>query len=106
LKEGVFMKVSLYIRGSSSNDLKIQLKALRKFATLHGWKIIGEHIDHSTAADPLKRKSWTELLEQANKRGFNLLLIQNTNRISRNIPFALNALKQLKSRGVNVRSVE
>lgn len=77
------MKVCLYARISTSDkdqDPMTQLLPLRNFVTNQEWQIIREYIDRAPATDLYHRTAWKDLLNDASKKRFDLLLVWRMNR--------------------------
>ena len=72
------MKVAIYARVSTSDkeqDPETQLLPLREFVQAQGWVCYQEYVDIASATDLAHRYAWRELLEDASKRRFDLLLV-------------------------------
>jgi DNA invertase Pin-like site-specific DNA recombinase len=101
------MKVAVYARVSTSDrdqDPESQLVHLREFVGNLGWECPQEYIDHAPATDLFHRTAWRELLENASKRRFDLLLVWRMDRAFRSVLDAANTLERLRTWGVGLRS--
>ena len=101
------MKVAVYARVSTADkeqDLNTQLLPLREFVKAQGWEIYKEYTDQVSAMDLVHREGWRELLADASKRRFDLLLVWRMDRAFRSVLDAANTLERLKSWGVGLRS--
>lgn len=101
------MKVAIYSRVSTSDkdqDPMTQLLPLREFVSNQEWQIIREYIDHAPATDLYHRTGWKELLEDASKRRFDLLLVWRMDRAFRSVLDAATTLERLRTWGVGLRS--
>ena len=81
-------KVAAYARVSTSDkdqDPETQLLALRDFARVQPWEIVGEFVDHAPANDPLHRTTWGKLLDDAAKRRFQSVLTFKLDRAFRSV---------------------
>jgi site-specific DNA recombinase len=100
------MKICIYARESTKgniNNLEIQLKKLREFAKVQDWVIYREYIDQAATSDFIHRKAWHELMEDANKNKFRLILISSVDRISRRIPEINKVIERFKKQGIDIR---
>jgi DNA invertase Pin-like site-specific DNA recombinase len=101
------VKVALYGRISTSDkdqNLDTQLMPLREFANSQGWHIYGEYVDQAPATDLVHRFEWRQLLDDASKREFDLLLVWRMDRAFRSVLDAATTLERLRSWGVGLRS--
>ena len=101
------MKVALYGRVSTSDkdqNLDTQLLPLRDFVNGQGWRIYGEYTDQAPATDLVHRFEWRQLLDDASKRKFDLLLVWRMDRAFRSVLDAATTLERLRSWGVGLRS--
>jgi DNA invertase Pin-like site-specific DNA recombinase len=101
------MKVGIYGRISTSDkdqNLDTQLLPLREFARAQGWVIFNEYSDQVSATDLAHRISWRELLVDASKRRFDLLLVWRMDRAFRSVLDAATTLERLRTWGVGLRS--
>jgi DNA invertase Pin-like site-specific DNA recombinase len=101
------MKVGIYGRISTSDkdqNLDTQLLPLREFARAQGWVIFNEYSDQVSATDLAHRISWRELLVDASKRRFDLLLVWRMDRAFRSVLDAATTVERLRTWGVGLRS--
>ncbi len=101
------MKVGLYGRVSTSDkdqDPMTQLLPLREFVAVQGWETHREYVDYAPATDLLHRTSWRELLGDASKKRFDLLLVWRMDRAFRSVLDAATTLERLRTWGVGLRS--
>ncbi len=71
------MKVALYARVSTSDkdqNPETQLVPMREFVQPPSLVTFEEYVDYASATDLLHRVQWWQLLEDASKRRFDLLL--------------------------------
>lgn len=101
------MKVGLYGRVSTSDkdqDPITQLLPLREFVAVQGWATYREYVDYAPATDLLHRTAWRELLGDASKKRFDLLLVWRMDRAFRSVLDAATTLERLRTWGVGLRS--
>ncbi len=101
------MKVCLYARVSTSDkgqDPLTQLLPLREFVKAQAWEMFNEYIDYAPATDITHRTAWKELLEDASRRKFDILLVWRMDRAFRSVLDAATTLERLRTWGVGLRS--
>ena len=101
------MKVGIYARVSTSDkeqDPMTQLLPLQEFVKAQGWETFNEYVDQAPATDLLHRTAWRELLDDASKKRFDLLLVWRMDRAFRSVLDAATTLERLRAWGVGLRS--
>jgi putative DNA-invertase from lambdoid prophage Rac len=101
------MKVVLYARVSTSDkdqNPETQLLPLREFAQAQGWVTFKEYVDYASATDLAHRTQWHQLLDDASKHRFDLLLVWRMDRAFRSVLDAATTLERLRGWGVGLRS--
>jgi DNA invertase Pin-like site-specific DNA recombinase len=101
------MKVALYARVSTSDkdqDPLTQLLPLREFVKAQAWEMFNEYIDYAPATDITHRTAWKDLLEDASRRKFDILLVWRMDRAFRSVLDAATTLERLRTWGVGLRS--
>jgi len=101
------MKVALYARVSTSDKDQnplTQLLPMREFVQAQGWEIYCEYVDHAPATDTTHRHEWRQLLEDAGRRRFDVLLLWRMDRAFRSVLDAATTLERLRAWGVGLRS--
>jgi DNA invertase Pin-like site-specific DNA recombinase len=82
------MKIGLYARVSTSDkdqDPLTQLLPLRHFCLAQGWEIFREYVDQAPANDLAHRTQWRQLLDDAAKRRFSVVLVFKLDRAFRSV---------------------
>ena len=82
------MKVALSARVSTSDkdqDPETQLMPMRDFCAAQGWEIFDEYIDYASANDQTHRTRWRDLLDDADKRRFSVVLVFKLDRAFRSV---------------------
>ena len=98
------MKAVIYARVSTSEQhAEGQLPECRALVAARGWNLVGERIEVGSAAK--HRPVWSELLEQARRGEFNVLVVWALDRLGRSMHGNLRDVLELESRGVRVVSV-
>ncbi len=101
------MRVAVYGRVSTSDkeqNVETQLIPLQEFVEAQAWQTVGEYVDHAPANDLLHRTAWRQLLDDASKRKFDLLLVWRMDRAFRSVLDAATTLERLRGWGVGLRS--
>ena len=101
------MKVGIYTRISTSDkdqNIETQLLPLRDFAISQGWEIFAEYQDGVPATDLAHRFQWQQLLSDASKHKFDLLLVWRMDRAFRSVLDAATTLERLRWWGIGLRS--
>jgi DNA invertase Pin-like site-specific DNA recombinase len=103
------MKIVLYCRTSKndeSQDPQNQLDPLRNYAQALGGEIVAEYVDLASGGNG-DRKQFLRMLEDAEKHGFDLLLIWALDRLSREgISNTIGYFERLKRNGVAIKSLK
>lgn len=101
------MKVGIYARVSTSDkdqDIMTQLLPLREFVKAQGFIIFNEYADQVSASDMVRRLAWKELLNDAARRRFDLVLVWRLDRAFRSVLDAATTLERLRNWGIGLRS--
>jgi DNA invertase Pin-like site-specific DNA recombinase len=100
--------IALYARVSTSDknqDNENQLRELRQYCRKRGWKIHREYVDEASGANGA-RPEFKQLLEDAQRREFDLVLFWALDRFSREgVLETLQYLQRLESGGVAWKSL-
>ena len=72
LKVGVYGRVSTF---DKDQDPETQLLPLREFVLAQGWEGYREYVDYAPATDLAHRVQWRQLLDDASKRRFDVVLV-------------------------------
>src|SRR5690348_5592404 len=104
------LRAAIYARFSSDlqreTSLDDQIASARRFANAHGWTIHPDHMfsDSAISGASLDRPGLQRLLARATERPrpFDVLVVDDSSRVSRDLADALRVLQQLKFFGVRV----
>jgi DNA invertase Pin-like site-specific DNA recombinase len=103
------MRIAIYARVSKndeSQDPKNQLNPLRDYAKALGGEIVEEYIDLASGGSS-DREDFLRMLNDAEKRKFDLLIIWALDRLSREgISNTLGYLERLKRNGIALKSLQ
>lgn len=99
--------VSIYTRVSTDKQkVDMQLRELGDFVKRSGWKIYKKFIDQGYTGANTKRSAFIEMMNEAKKRKFDILLIWKLDRLSRSLKDLINTLDELGSLGIDFISYE
>ena len=102
------MKISLYSRVSTSDkdqDPLTQLLPLRDFCATQGWDVYGEYVDQAPAHDLAYRTQWRQLLDDAAKRRFTIVLVLKLDRAFRSVKHMHDTLGACEVVGISFKSL-
>ena len=102
------MKVALCARVSTSDkdqDPETQLIPMRDYSQARGLEIAGEYVDHAPANDLAHRHRWRDLLDDAAKKKFSLVLVFKLDRAFRSVKHMHDTLAAWEMVGVGFLSV-
>jgi len=102
------MRVALYARVSTADkdqDPETQLMHLRDFCQAQGWEVYKEYVDKASALDVAHRSAWRELLDDAAKRRFKLVLVFKLDRAFRSVKHMHDTLGTWDALGVSFQSL-
>ncbi len=89
---------AIYARVSTDKqNSELQLAELRAYAEKRGWVLYREYIDNGYSGGNTKRPAFIQMLEDARKRRFDLLLVWKLDRLSRSLQDLINTLAELGS---------
>ncbi len=102
------MKVAIYPRVSTSDkdqDPETQLLPLRDFCSAQSWEVTKEYVDYAPANDLARRTAWRELLDDAAKRRFKVMLVFKLDRAFRSVKHMHDTLAAWEVVGVSFKSL-
>ncbi len=102
------MKVALYARVSTSDrdqDPETQLMALRDFVRAQGLVVHREYVDRAPANDIAHRTAWRQLLDDAGRKRFGVVLVFKLDRAFRSVKHMHDTLAAWETVGVSFQSV-
>jgi len=101
-------KVAVYGRVSTTDkgqNVETQLLPLRDFCKAQGWEIHKEYIDLASALDIAHRTAWRELLDDAAKKKFSVVLVFKLDRAFRSVKHMHDTLSIWEALGISFRSI-
>ena len=102
------MKVAIYARVSTSDkeqNVETQLLPLRDFLLAQDWEVYREYGDQAPANDLAHRVQWRQLLDDAAKRKFTLVLVFKLDRAFRSVKHMHDTLAAWEMVGVSFQSL-
>ena len=102
------MKVAIYARVSTSDreqNVETQLMPLRDFCLAQGWQVYREYVDRAPANDLAHRVQWRQLLDDAAKRKFTVVLVFKLDRAFRSVKHMHDTLAAWEMVGVSFQSL-
>lgn len=101
-----FQRVGAYARVSTSDQsTENQLIDLRRYAEQRGWTIPREYVDHGVSGGKESRPALDELMKDARRRKFDIVLVVKFDRFARSARHLLNALDEFRSLGIDFCSL-
>ncbi len=102
------MRAALYARVSSEEQvdgysLDAQLRSCRAFLAAHGWTLVREFVEEGRSArtdDITKRPQFKLMMEEAQHRSFDVLVVHKLDRFARNRRIAFECFDRLTKWGV------
>ena len=101
-------KAAVYARTSTTDKGQqpgTQLLPLREFCQAQGWEIYHEYVDTTSALDVAHRTAWRELLDDAAKKKFKIVLVFKLDRAFRSVKHMHDTLATWEALGLNFRSI-
>ncbi len=102
------MKVGVYARVSTSDkdqDPETQLMPLRDFIESQGWEVYKTYVDVAPANDLAHRIAWRQLLDDAARRRFSVVLVFKLDRAFRSFKHMHDTLSAWEMVGVSFKSL-
>ena len=101
-RAAIYARVSTVDKGQ---DPETQLRQLREYADRRGFEIVGEYIDHASGRRE-DRTQFKNLLADARKRQFDVLLVWSYDRFARSVHTLINAVEEFRELGVDFISYQ
>jgi len=101
------VRVGVYARISTADkdqNLDTQLLPLRDYCEAQGWEIYKEYIDTASALDIAHRTAWRDLLDDAAKKRFSIVLVFKLDRAFRSVKHMHDTLSTWEALGISFRS--
>ena len=100
------MRVGLYARCSTTEQTVLnQLLEVRRYCEARGWTIHREYVDEGVSGTRDKRPALDQLVTDAKRRRFDVLVCWRLDRLGRNLRHLVTLLEDLQAVGVSFVSL-
>ena len=100
-------RVGLYARVSTlDQSTESQLLDLRRYVSDRGWEIFREYVDEGISGTKDSRPALNELMNDAKKRRFDVVLVWRFDRFARSTKHLILALEEFKNLGIDFISYQ
>jgi DNA invertase Pin-like site-specific DNA recombinase len=90
------IKIAIYARVSTDKQsVDMQLHELRNFVQRSGWSVYAEFVDQGMTGGNLNRPAFKNMMEDARRRKFDILLVWKLDRLGRSLKDLVNTLDTL-----------
>jgi len=92
------MKIALYARVSTTDkgqDVEMQLRELREYATKREWQIAGEYVDNGVSGSKDRRPQLDRMMTDAKRRKFDAVVVWKLDRFGRSLRHLVTAISEL-----------
>lgn len=101
------MRTAIYARVSTTDQsTESQLLDLRRYAADRDWKIFKEYVDEGISGTKDSRPALNELMDDAKKRRFDVVLVWRFDRFARSTKHLILALEEFKNLGIDFVSYQ
>jgi len=100
-------RVALYARVSTTDQsTESQLLDLKRYVSERGWNIYQEYVDEGISGTKDSRPALNELMNDAKKRRFDVVLVWRFDRFARSTKHLILALEEFKNLGIDFVSYQ
>lgn len=100
-------KIAIYARVSTDKqNVSMQIRELKQYAKKRQWKLFKEYIDSGYSGKTNKRPQFQKMLEDAQKRKFDVLLVWKLDRLSRSMKDLVSTLDRMGELGIDFVSYQ
>ncbi len=100
-------RVAIYARVSTTDQsTDSQLLDLRRYVSDRGWQTFREYCDNGISGTKDSRPALNELMDNARKRRFDVILVWRFDRFARSTRHLINALEEFKNLGIDFVSYQ
>ena len=101
------LRVAIYARVSTTDQsTDSQLLDLRQYVRERGWNIYREYVDEGISGTKDSRPALNELMDDAKKRRFDVVLVWRFDRFARSTKHLILALEEFKNLGIDFVSYQ
>lgn len=95
------MRAAVYARVSTADqNTSQQLTELRRYCEARGWTTSGEYVDHGVSGSKERRAALDDLLRDAKRRRFDVLVVWRLDRLGRSLRHLILLLADVQAVGV------
>lgn len=99
--------VAIYARVSTDRQtVDMQIHELKEYVKRRGWNLYREFIDQGYSGSDTKRPAFQEMMNEAKKRKFDVLLVWKLDRLSRSMKDLVMVLNELGGLGIDFVSYD
>jgi len=99
-------RVAIYARVSTTDQsTEPQLLDLRRYVSDRGWEIFKEYVDEGISGTRDSRPALNEMMKDATKRRFKVVLVWHFDRFARSTQHLINALEEFNALGLDFISL-
>jgi len=100
-------RIAIYARVSTTDQsTDSQLLDLRRYVSERGWNIFNEYVDEGISGTKDSRPALNELMNDAKKRRFDVVLVWRFDRFARSTKHLILALEEFKNLGIDFVSYQ
>jgi site-specific DNA recombinase len=101
----LYARVSTEMQAEEGFSIEAQLNEMRAYAAQRGWKVVAEFVDAGISGSTMERPGLRALLEAAQARQFDVVLVHELSRLSRSVFDTFEIFDQLGRAQVGFASV-
>jgi len=102
MRAGIYARVSTVGAGQ---DPGMQTRELKEYCERRGWKVAGEYVDAGVSGATDSRPELNRLMEDAHRRGVDVVVCWKFDRFARSTSHLLRALETFRALGIDFVSV-
>jgi DNA invertase Pin-like site-specific DNA recombinase len=96
------MRAALYLRVSTDRqDCANQLPDLERFVQARGWELVRQYIDTGISGSTERRPALDDLVKDARRRRFDVLVVWRLDRLGRNLRHLILLIDELTALGIS-----
>jgi DNA invertase Pin-like site-specific DNA recombinase len=100
------MRVAIYARVSTfDQEPENQLLELRRYVDARGWTAAAEYVDRGVSGAKDRRPALDQLLADAKRRKFDVLVVWRLDRLGRSVRHLVNLISDLNALGIGFASL-
>src|SRR3989344_9333581 len=104
-KVGIYVRVSTEEQAKEGISIDAQIDRCAAVCKARGWEVYRIYTDAGFSAGTLKRPALQSLLQDAEEKRFQVLLVYKIDRFSRRLKDLISILEDLKAKNINFSSV-